>query len=609
MGLSASQARLLTITSRKSDCEFQSMRYSHEKIALSRSMTDISNEYQNSLNQTKLIYDFYGTNDKSLGVSYDLFMSPSELNGYMPIITTDAAGKVVLDSKFAAAAKAAGIPHEGLGCLPSDVLRNRFLTGLADTGAISQVAAANYKEISYSQGVGVGSIETVNKITTEMSYESLVEAMKGVQVNVAAGADFSIAYNLVHTTSKDTDLEREMKQSGVYCGDTNANKVTNAVSLGDVLSDNYTLLFKAMNNSCERWGTLTWELACVEDMQNYWTVSGNGGYELLQSLRDALDTNDTMVKAALNYADMQIATIVNLFDNCGNNYPSKLEDEEDNRIFNNNTFAQNMALIQPGAIAGVYSPYGPYKNWDNSTDHLTGAGSQETVGYYWAHARNNGDLWSRGGLSINLGNVLKAYLTYFADAMNNFSKEYYVDDSVSQIKVSNYKPEIKNARTITSSNMIGSTKGDSVVDCKFNVVTDTNVNTTEALASTFYDSIFNQICLRGWVENDNVIKSDYLQDMYKNGMMFLTAVSDDGYYYQNNYGAYPYVKEVTDDEAIARAEAKYNTEKAKINHKEEIIDMKMKNLDTEISSLTTEYDTIKSLINKNIERGFKRYEA
>ena len=56
MGLSASQARLLTITSRKSDCEFQSMRLSHEKIALSRSMTDISNEYQNSLNQTKLVY-------------------------------------------------------------------------------------------------------------------------------------------------------------------------------------------------------------------------------------------------------------------------------------------------------------------------------------------------------------------------------------------------------------------------------------------------------------------------------------------------------------------------------------------------------------------------
>ena len=43
--------------------------------------------------------------------------------------------------------------------------------------------------------------------------------------------------------------------------------------------------------------------------------------------------------------------------------------------------------------------------------------------------------------------------------------------------------------------------------------------------------------------------------------------------------------------------------------KEETLDMKMKNLDTEISALSTEYDTIKSVISKNIEKAFKRYNA
>ena len=57
MGLAAGQARLLTITGRKSDCEFESMRLSHQKIALAREMADLSNEYQNSLDQSKLIYD------------------------------------------------------------------------------------------------------------------------------------------------------------------------------------------------------------------------------------------------------------------------------------------------------------------------------------------------------------------------------------------------------------------------------------------------------------------------------------------------------------------------------------------------------------------------
>lgn len=46
MGLATAQARLLTITARKSDCEFLSMSYSHQKIALSRNMEQVSTEYQ-----------------------------------------------------------------------------------------------------------------------------------------------------------------------------------------------------------------------------------------------------------------------------------------------------------------------------------------------------------------------------------------------------------------------------------------------------------------------------------------------------------------------------------------------------------------------------------
>ena len=97
--------------------------------------------------------------------------------------------------------------------------------------------------------------------------------------------------------------------------------------------------------------------------------------------------------------------------------------------------------------------------------------------------------------------------------------------------------------------------------------------------------------------------------MLKTGKYFLSTCTDDGYYYQGNYATNTYIKEVTDEDAIAKAEAKYNTEKQKLNQKEEILDLKMKNLDTEISSLTTEYDTIKSLISKNIEKSFKRYDA
>ena len=112
MGLAAGQARLLTITARKSDCEYESMRLSHQKIALSRELSDLSNEYQNSLNQTKLIYDYYGTGDTSTPLSYGLLMSPSTLNDYLPITITDSLGRVTLNSKYAAAARVLAHYHQ-----------------------------------------------------------------------------------------------------------------------------------------------------------------------------------------------------------------------------------------------------------------------------------------------------------------------------------------------------------------------------------------------------------------------------------------------------------------------------------------------------------------
>ena len=132
MGLAAGQARLLTITGRKSDCEYQSMRLSHQKIALARELADLSNDYQNSLDQSKLVYDYYGKGDTSTPLTYGILMNPSALNNYMPITVTDSLGRVTLNSKYAAAARAAGIPQEGLGTLPSEDLRNKFVQGLVE---------------------------------------------------------------------------------------------------------------------------------------------------------------------------------------------------------------------------------------------------------------------------------------------------------------------------------------------------------------------------------------------------------------------------------------------------------------------------------------------
>ena len=181
--------------------------------------------------------------------------------------------------------------------------------------------------------------------------------------------------------------------------------------------------------------------------------------------------------------------------------------------------------------------------------------------------------------------MFKAYLTYFAQYMEGLDETTY---------------EVN--KTKTSSNLIDDM-------FTFTIVTSVDTSGDNLLIAAFYDTLFNQICTKGWTENDKVNDQDYLHESLKNSNMYISTIADDGYYYQGNYATHRYIKEVTDEEAVAQAEAKYNREKEKINYKENILDMKMKNLDTEISSLTTEYDTIKSVISKNIEKGFKRYEA
>ena len=297
MGLSATQARLLTITSRQSDCEFRSMQLSQQKLTLARNLENLSNEYENSLGHTKLVYDFYGTSTGASQASYELFMTPSGLNDYWPITITNSKKAVVLDSKYAQAARNAGIPLEGLSCVPSSLVRLKFAEGLLGEGLIDKAVYSAINNTKYSQESGLGSVS----------------------------------------------------------------------SLAD--------------------------------------------------------------------------------------------------------------------------------------------------------------------------------------------------------------------------------------------------KSSEARMVSFYDTLLNQICVNGWTENNEVTEPEYLQDMIQSGMMYVTYLGNDNYYNQYDYSTFSYLREISDDKVVTKAQTNYNVEKEKLYIKENILDLKIKNLSTELESLTTEYDSIKNLISKNIEKGFKRYSV
>lgn len=545
MGLAAGQARLLTITGRKSDCEYESMRLSHQKLALSRQLTDLSNEYQNSLDQTKLIYDYYGTGDQSNPLSYGILMTPSTLNNYMPVLVTDPKGRATLNSKYAAAAEAAGIPQEGLGSLPSENTRNKFIEALGGQGVISDKLMNTILGLPYNQAAGIGGGTTVAQITQSGNLNDLTTYLKDNAANINIKFDNSLYDGMAGRT----DINIISKDGTERIpNDGSLNKTYN---LGNLLSGDESLVIDLVEHKQGKDGNkniTSRVMGVIDDVLNQ-----VAGY-----FTSLFDLGDAVSKSALDYARTSIQEMYAPLNSDGMSYDTGNTDKYFTWIGKDKKDGAN------------------YIGW-------SGGGQHSTV------FRE-----SRATHQVDLGNMVKAYMTFLQDYINGVSKTDTNGNDLYTVK----KGHLTESRLITNSESY-----------QYTWKTGATVSSDDCAKATFHDALFNQICQNGWTKNDKIDDNEYMQEMLKSGMLYISKVNDDGYYYQGNYATDSYIKEVSDDTKIAQAEAKYNTEKSKLNSKEETLDLKMKNLDTEISSLTTEYDTVKNTIAKNVEKSFKRYNA
>ena len=77
MGMSASQARLLSITSRMNDIELRSQQISNTKIRLADESEQVANNYTRALNASKLTYTDY-----SSGQAKTVDLTPKNLSNY-----------------------------------------------------------------------------------------------------------------------------------------------------------------------------------------------------------------------------------------------------------------------------------------------------------------------------------------------------------------------------------------------------------------------------------------------------------------------------------------------------------------------------------------------
>ncbi len=615
MGLATSQARFLCITARKADCEYKSTELAQQKLEITNQLSDISANYANAMNSTKLVWK----NDlveNDYGLTYNLLMTPSAANDYNPYMVTTSSGAIVLNSEYAAAAKAAGISKAG-GISSADG-RDKFIAALVPGGIVTQDTAnsimttdyvatkmddgtlkvdkantsATTGNVGWNSGAGMGStpldknsvdgldisalitsdligkqlvdwaqlITTSSEQITSAKYDSTIKDYD-VQIKKAATALQYAEANTEDYTAKKKALEALQ--------DAKADFIKEAKKKGivDVTRDN----FQMDNNSIRDTGftvvsngTITYDEDTIKKM----TIG-----DLLSSNIVLMTQNQSADKMA-DAATKLMESIASIFGYRNSGHGLNMDSKSNEALEFAMTMVKNINLKASNAITqGSSCDDKAMTNnsaYVNANDYnRIGTGQNKKTSYQ----------------AVSVSNLLSSFLTYYDNYMNGNSSAYVVGK---RVDTSAFVTDDRNYRYFAEAEGTATSQKEKLAD--------------------FYDQLYNNLCEKGWREDASVQDNEYLENALKTGRYAMSSLHEDGYFYQTRYNETGYIVEETDSDAIARAEAEFTQKKAELTYKEDAIDMKSKKLDAEISSLSTEYDTVKQLISKSIEKTFQMFQ-
>ena len=144
---------------------------------------------------------------------------------------------------------------------------------------------------------------------------------------------------------------------------------------------------------------------------------------------------------------------------------------------------------------------------------------------------------------------------------------------------------------------------------KYTWIDINNPNENADAKAQWYTNLFEKMQESGYqkIELGLTTNADWIQYALESGLLSMVQVNDEFAWVSTMYTNCSDITEDTIELEITRAEAEYKRETNKIQAKDKRYDLELKNIDTEHNSLQTEYDSIKSVIDKNVERHFKLF--
>lgn len=552
MGLAASQARFLAITARKNNCELQSMQIAQEKLSITREQQKAAQEYQNSLSATKLVWDT--VDDDVYDLSYDIMMKPSALNEYDPYLITDSQGKLVLSTSMFNAAVAAGVIDAKTG----DPKVSRFMGNVNSTNDGSRNA------FLYQLGVQ-------NQIDTS-TINSIINLGDKGYTNSGVGGE--IIDKTLTNAMKTKTFINYMKEATYPESIDGHNKgdLIYGINLVDLIGAENICSTKSPDKTNDAGKVIITNNGAVltdEELQNLTLGDILEGKYVMTGIMSPEELSKLAIEKVLN----SMATTLGM-GSADKVYGLNVDSESDKAL--DNAYAFGQSLLNTNNNLATSNGNTISKSVSNSIDEAN---------------KYNGIVKGTNNVSsVSISNMLKSFLTNFAISMEGYALGLYVDDSVAD------------SQYVTDE-----------LDYYYVIKNDNAMSEQDALSADFYNMLYNQLCMNGAttdkIKQQQVTDPDYLNHALKNGQLFISSLNNDGYFYQGHYTLNGHVAEVTDEDAIAQAEAQYNVKKSQLSYKEESLNIDLKNIDTELSALTTEYDTVKNLISKNVEKVFTMFSS
>ena len=486
MGMAASQARLLSITARLTNNENSGQSISYAKQRLSDQTQQITAEYNEALETTKLtvLTGFNGADATYTDISYTLMTGPEMAANTKQYVVTDTKGKVLVTKNIAEAYQ------------KSNGNYNQFLANVGGYSQVDITAQKTYKDVKDRT--------EEQKKTEQQIHEAWDKYFATIGVNLGDN-DHDFGFNFTETVD----------ENGGY-----------AIGQGYV---GYARIEK--------------------------NADGSNKYE------QAVDSNKNKI---YQQKTDENGNLVYEKDADGNDDKSKPVYDTTKPVYD--TSKPVYAKDKGGAI--IYDPIN-YEGTSDEQRELFDYAMAITEAYY----RNN-----NGGQDKVVYNLqYNQDLLKTANNADNKSMLTYYKNIFTKMQSSGYF-------TYTD------TPADAVKDPEHFKYSSKGTGTAGNVEkSPLKDNTVFEAALR-----DGSLRLEYYSTTSKS--FKTTTISEDNC-----------IQEVADERAIAKAESKYNQDMQDLENKDKKLDLELKKLDTEHSALQTEYESVKNVVDKNVENSFKTF--